>query len=75
MRLWSEVDVTVFVVIMIVSCEMLLPWFVVASVRGVEGKLAFVSVIDSLILIIGTRVVRVFWAQATVGAGEDELDR
>ncbi len=74
--LWSAVDVTVFVGIMIVSCEMLLPWLVsVASVWGVEGKLGFVSVIDSLILIDGTRLVRVFWAQGPVGAREDELDR
>jgi hypothetical protein len=67
--------VTVFVVIMIVSCEVLLHGLVVASVRGVDGKLAFVSVIDSLSLIIGTRLVRVFCAQAPVGAREDELDR
>jgi hypothetical protein len=67
--------VTDFVVMMIVSCEMLLPWLVVASVRGVEGNLAFVSVINSLILIIVTRLVRVFWAQAPAGACEDELDR
>jgi len=67
--------VTVFVVIMIVSCVVLLHALVVVTVRGVEGKLAFVRVINSLSLIAGIRLVTIFCVQTLVRVREDELAR
>ncbi len=60
---------------MIVSCVMLLHALVVMIVRGVEGKLAFVRVIDSLSLIAEIRLVSVLCAKTPVGAREDEFVR
>jgi hypothetical protein len=67
--------VTVFVVIMIASCVMLLCAILAVNERGVDGKLAFVWVMESLSLIFGIRTVGVFCAQTPVSGRKVEFVR
>ncbi len=53
----------------------LLHALVVVTVRGVEGKLAFFRVINSLSLIAGIRLVTIFCVQTPVSIREDEPAR